>query len=211
MCFSAAASFTASGVLAGTGLLTLTATNNRKLRWLASVPLVFSLQQALEGVQWLTPKPSWESTLLGYAFLFFAFLWWPVFTPLMVSLVERDKFRKRILRWLLVGGVVISGYLLAVLVLNPLQVTLYQQCILYEVFVPWQNLVAPLYVAVVCGSSLVSSRAWIRVLGLTIFLGAAVSYFFWYTTFTSVWCFFAAALSIFVYVEILRSKSKLSL
>ncbi|MBI2415948.1 MAG: hypothetical protein HYV33_04815 [Candidatus Kerfeldbacteria bacterium] len=84
MCFSATASFVTSGALAITGSATLAKKPTRQLRWLAVIPLLFALQQTIEGLQWLAPKPSVLSTVLGYAFLLFAFLLWPSYLPLAV-------------------------------------------------------------------------------------------------------------------------------
>lgn len=57
MCFSAEASFAASAALAATGLSSVVLAKTKKIRLVALIPLAFSVQQAIEGFQWLTPKP----------------------------------------------------------------------------------------------------------------------------------------------------------
>src|SRR5262249_22728319 len=54
MCFSAAASFSAAGLLGLTGIATLAQVRNRAELPLAFTPLLFAAQQAVEGALWLT-------------------------------------------------------------------------------------------------------------------------------------------------------------
>jgi len=53
MCFSAEASFIAGGILSIAGIVTLAKTQNPSYRALASIPLLFGLQQIGEGFVWL--------------------------------------------------------------------------------------------------------------------------------------------------------------
>mgnify|MGYP000091041284 FL=1 len=73
MCFSATASFAASAVLGATGIATLAKTKDRKMLPLATIPLVFAIQQAIEGGLWLTIADGGsDAVLLSALFLFFA-------------------------------------------------------------------------------------------------------------------------------------------
>ena len=60
MCFSATASFTAGAVLLGVGTLTLRSalasrhSHRRRDLPFAAIPLLFAIQQLIEGVVWLT-------------------------------------------------------------------------------------------------------------------------------------------------------------
>ncbi len=58
MCFSATASFTASGILAAVGLLSIAKARTLPMRIFASTPLLFAIQQASEGVLWTTNPTS---------------------------------------------------------------------------------------------------------------------------------------------------------
>ena len=53
MCFSAGASFTASAVLAATGVTTLREVRSKRELPLALLPTIFSIQQFIEGLLWL--------------------------------------------------------------------------------------------------------------------------------------------------------------
>jgi hypothetical protein len=91
MCFSANASFAASGALAVIGIATLRETKTARERFLAAMPLFFSVQQAIEGFEWLARAPSALQTDLAYAFLAIAVAFWPVYIPAVVYLVEAEK------------------------------------------------------------------------------------------------------------------------
>ncbi|RRJ46375.1 hypothetical protein EIM03_29860 [Pseudomonas aeruginosa] len=54
MCFSAPASFTAAAVLLGLGTVTMRRARSRRELPYAAIPLLFGVQQLLEGMLWLT-------------------------------------------------------------------------------------------------------------------------------------------------------------
>jgi hypothetical protein len=70
MCFSANASFAASGVLAAVGAASIRETKTKRGLLYAFIPLIFAIQQFVEGLQWLTRPGAW-SVFLAYGFLFF--------------------------------------------------------------------------------------------------------------------------------------------
>jgi len=53
MCFSAAANFGGSGVLATVGVVTLTRVKHRRELLFASLPTLFAIHQFIEGFVWL--------------------------------------------------------------------------------------------------------------------------------------------------------------
>ena len=53
MCFSAAANFTGSGVLATIGVATFTKVKHRRELLFASLPTLFAIHQFIEGFVWL--------------------------------------------------------------------------------------------------------------------------------------------------------------
>ena len=93
MCFSATASFAAGALLLGIGTLTLSsalATHRRRDLPFAAIPLLFAVQQMMEGVIWLTFRA--EATLLNsvmtHMYSFFSHVLWPVWVPVAVLLRE---------------------------------------------------------------------------------------------------------------------------
>lgn len=63
MCFSATASFSAGVILLGAGVLAVRAARSPRELPLAAIPLLFSIQQLIEGVVWLTFR--YEAPLLN--------------------------------------------------------------------------------------------------------------------------------------------------
>ena len=68
MCFSAPASFIASGGLVAIGGVSLVAANKED-KILAAIPFLFGVQQFFEGIQWLYLNSGSSSLLAGYGFL----------------------------------------------------------------------------------------------------------------------------------------------
>lgn len=202
MCFSAPVSFIASGVLASAGIGALRAANVKRLRWYAAVPLIFSAQQFVEGLQWLADRPSALSLALGYAFMAFAFVLWPAYMPFAACMAETDARRKEILRLFAALGALVSLGALYVLVTRPLSVGMAGQCIDYRISVPWPWVAAALYVTATCASGFFSTRRGIRRFSIVGLVSFAVSFLFYFEASTSVWCFFAAALSAIIYLDL---------
>ncbi len=174
-------------------------------RLLAFIPLLFSVQQAIEGLQWLVTKPSLASTMLGYGFLFFAFLLWPIYVPLTARMLERDDKRQSWLNLFVLAGIFASAFLFLVLILEPLSVMVFKNSIYYDISIPITALVGVIYVVIVAGSLIVCTDRWFKGFGFLLALSAIISWFTVHQTFTSVWCLFAAALSLLVVIYFRRS------
>lgn len=201
MCFSAGVSFAASGVLTGAGAATLTKKPKKKELPYAFIPFLFALQQLIEGLQWLVPKPGELSSLLAYGFLFFAFIVWPTYMPLAVYLLEKKKKRKALLRLFLLAGVIASFYLLFLLLSNAPRLEIFDRSLRYGIPNPVGYIGVFVYLLIVGGPAVVSSYRYVRLLGWTLVGSFMVAYLFFETTFTSIWCFFAAVLSAIVYLH----------
>lgn len=209
MCFCATGSFAASGALAVAGAVALSVAQNEELM-LAAIPLIFAVQQALEGFQWLVPHPGPSSLALGYGYLFFAYLLWPVYLPLTVFRVERNRKRRRILVWFVGLGVFCSLALLLMMTVQPLSIRFYPQGIAYLFDVPLGWFGAAVYLVATCGSLLVSSRRSLQWFGVSAFVSALFAFIIFQQTFTSVWCFFSAILSLMILFIVKRKKSRRS-
>jgi len=203
MCFSATASFAASGGLAAVGVASWQFATLRQ-KAVAAIPLLFAVQQLIEGVQWLKIAEGATSTVLGYAYLAFAYLLWPTFVPVAVYLADPE--RRWAMKWFVVAGAALSAYLLFVLASQPLSIDVLQHSLSYSVPVPFGAQVLALYVLVTCGSLLSSSKQYLRWFGLAVFLGASAAALVYTTTFASVWCFFAAATSVLLAFWIWREQ-----
>ena len=198
MCFSATASFAASAVLGTTGIAALSTVKDRRDYFLAAVPVLFAVQQFIEGMVWMTLGQGLLTESLAYGFLFFAFLLWPVYIPLAVWAHERNPSRKCMLRYLIFFGSIGSFYLLVVLFSQSLGVELAGNSLCYKIGAPFEVPGIILYVSVTVGALLISSSRFVQWFGALTLLSAAFAWFAYEKAFTSVWCFFAAALSLLI-------------
>lgn len=195
MCFSATASFTTAAITGATGLFCLTRASRPQDLPLAATPLLFAVQQGVEGLLWLKlPEgPSPATTALTIAFLLFAQVVWPLYAPIAVALAEPDPRRRRLIAsWLAVGGG-IAAYLFWGLVTRRHQAAIVDDHMVYDVGARAAYAPALAYLAAVTAPLLLSSQRTILALGATVLLGSVLAYLAYFHAFQSVWCYFAAA------------------
>jgi hypothetical protein len=201
MCFSAAANFVGSGVLAGIGVVTLTKVKHRRELLFAALPTLFAIHQFIEGFVWLgldgilSPGVTHD---MGAAFMLYAQGLLPFLLPLSVLLFEPDgKGRRRMLPFLALG-VATTLYILWALVAYPLQVYVRDNSIVYLNPATNNTAVAVLYVIATCGSLFFS-----KVRAMVIFGAANLAILLIVMevkryAFTSVWCAYAAVASLII-------------
>jgi len=200
MCFSMGASFAASGVLAVVGGASLkVAKKDEKI--LAIFPIVFSIQQFLEGIQWIYLKQGNVCQVSGYGFLFFAYAFWPLYVPLAIYIF--DKARRKILIYPLIIGALVSGFFITLFFTNTLTITQEWRSIAYNLHAPIKAYVIIAYLLAVFIPLLTSSNKFLRWFGLINIVLAIMAAYLHVETFASVWCFFAAVSSIvfFIYLK----------
>ena len=90
MCFSAPASFTAAAVLLGLGTVTMRRARSRRELPYAAIPLLFGVQQLLEGMLWLTfpDRAPLLNVALTHLYSFFSHVLWPIYVPLAALALE---------------------------------------------------------------------------------------------------------------------------
>lgn len=198
MCYSASASFVASGGLALVGGASLTIAS-KKERVLAFIPIFFSIQQALEGIQWLFLDQGSVCRAAGYGFLFFALLLWPMYLPMVVYIV--DRARRPLIRYFIIAGICMATWYGYLLTTTPLVIQVFGRHIFYSPPGPLTlNFIPFLYVAVTVGVLLISSKRALRIDGILALVSAILTVFISQIAAASVWCFFAACISISIYV-----------
>ena len=200
MCFSATASFTAGVALLVVGTVTIRRAGKSAGLAFAAIPLLFGIQQILEGALWLTfpaEAPLWNM-VLTYVYSFFSHVLWPIYVPIAVLLIEPTPWRRKVLAAIAIAGAAVGLYLLYFLVRLPLvaQVTGRHIAYLSPHFYAVEAMT--LYLLGTCLSSLFSSHRSVRLFGVAAFLSFIAAYAFYATWFISVWCFFAAVLSCIV-------------
>jgi hypothetical protein len=206
MCFSATASFTAAAVAGSIGTVTLwqaAKLRDPALLPIAAFPVLFALQQAVEGLLWLDlarPEPGACRPFLTHAFLGYAEIFWPLFAPLAAWLIEPDLWRRRLIALCVLTGAAVSTYLLVKMLGNPYTASAATGHIVYSNGVSYPKGIEIPYVLATTISLLLSSHRLIQLLAIVILGGFAVAWWSYHQSYISVWCFFAAASSVIVFL-----------
>jgi Family of unknown function (DUF6629) len=208
MCFSASASFIASVYLAIIGALCVKKNNIKEATLFAAIPMLFAVQQASEGLLWLSLSHTWPymQLLMPYIFLLFAFFLWPIWIPLSVIALEPRASRRRYLTILTLVGILVSLYLYGHVLIHGASASALDCHIYYQVVVPEAGTIVGMiaYLLVTAVPFFTSSLPVMWLFGIVLLLSYWFTYIFYYTYLISLWCFFAAILSGFVYVVIIQ-------
>jgi hypothetical protein len=208
MCFSPHASFGAAAILSVLGIAALRRKPYSKLSLIAAIPLFFGMQQALEGVVWISLRKgdhhSWIVLCATYGFLFFAVIWWPLYIPIIIRYIESDKQKKKLLLFPLVAGLCAVG----VSFFNLIQSNVYVKIISHHIAYQLDNVLSysdllyyfglTSYLIAIAGALWISTipHAWIMsILGI---IAAVTAHIWYYYAFSSVWCFFGAICSMLI-------------
>lgn len=207
MCFSASASFTASILLLALARAAYQKTVNKSQILLASIPLLFAIQQACEGFLWLTfayPQLASIKPFLTYSFLFFAFIVWPILIPTATWLMEPTNIKYKLFYSFIGIGFLVSATLATFLFYYPVSATIEHAHINYAFNISAHFYLIGMisYLCAVIPPMFFSSIHSIKILGLLITASYLLSCFFYLYAFTSVWCFFVAILSAYIIIII---------
>jgi hypothetical protein len=214
MCFSAGASFTGGVVLSAIGVATVRTAHNPSQKLFAGIPLFFAFQQYAEGVVWLTLRSGENyqiQTMAAYTFLVMALVIWPVMIPAALRRMEEAKRKKNIISGFMFAGVLLSAYYVFCLLTFSVTPRINGFHIQYvNDFPDILGYVAfGIYVIVTMAPLFISSVKGMSLFGGFSFFSCLVTGIFYKEYLTSVWCFFAALISVVVYWIILESQEEL--
>lgn len=202
MCFSATASFVAGVSLSIFGVLTLKKTQRQNEVPFATIPLLFGIQQIIEGMLWLsfrTEAPLLRASMT-YAFSLFSHVLWPIFIPFAIGSLETVSWRKKVIWVFQVIGFAVGFYLLYFIVRFPVTSEV-DENIVYVSPHFFKIPVMLFYLAPTCVTSFFSSYKIVNVFGVLALLLFIAAYWFYTVALFSVWCFFSAILSIVIYLH----------
>ena len=201
MCFSASASFIAGATLTVAGVATLRLVTRPSQIPFALIPLLFGVQQIIEGLIWLSfgNRSTIDNASLTLVYSVFSHVLWPIYVPFAVGLLETVAWRRKALASCQVAGLVVGLYLLYFIVQYPVVSRVLGKHIVYESPHFYIAAVITSYVISTCMSSLFSSNKTIRLFGALAVVTFLAAYAIHVATLVSVWCFFAALLSFIVY------------
>jgi len=211
MCFSAGASFGASAILLGAGASTLSQTRSRSEWAFGSIPLFFAVQQFSEGLLWLAlTNPlhtGWEG-VSTHVFIFFAQIFWPAWIPFSVWLMEKRALRKKVLQIFFTAGVLLAGFMVFSITRFGVEAAVESCHIRYRPQYPFGIVRTVLYAFIVLGPFFVSSYKKMTVFGIGAFVTLVISILFYKTVMVSVWCFFAAIISLLIWWILYQNREK---
>lgn len=205
MCFSEEASFVASAVLAAVGIASLRKAKKHPERYLiAAIPLLFAIQQAAEGVQWLHFKGIWDNSKVAdgakQLYLLIALVLWPFWMPFSAIIAEKERGRKFWLFLLTALGALVSVYTASRLLAENAIAEVVGSSIQYTAHLNmW--VVIP-YIIAGIAPWFVSSISRAKYLGWGYLLSCGLAGWFYLYYFTSIWCFACAVVSILVYATV---------
>jgi hypothetical protein len=214
MCFSPEASFTVGGALLPAGIYCTQAAVRKDPRFvlLALVPITFGLQQISEGFVWLGLRQE-NAALVEHAsviFLFFAIAFWPCWIPLSLAVAEPRPRQQTVLTLLTVVGLAWL-WLFYPLAIDPpkwLTTDVVGHSIRYNVGELPGFALAPrlvwrlgyllmIVVPLAVGRIDPGGNRWASLTGgLIVAVLFAIAYGVYWQAFLSVWCFFAAVVSL---------------
>jgi len=127
----------------------------------------------------------------------FALVFWPAYVPFAFTMSEQMQFRRALCIAAGMGGLLVSAYNIFQLVGNTALPTVLGQSIHYGFE---ENYPARLTYGIVTMMPLfISNLRKMWILGALALLGFVVSDYLYNTVFISVWCFFAATISVLLY------------
>lgn len=214
MCFSAIASFSAGTVLTAACIVTTQKVSTKSQLAFAAIPLLFGIQQLSEGFVWLSLTQQqyahWQQAAT-HAFLFFAHALWPVWVPFAALLFETKQPQKTIIFGFFILGLLLSLGEIYCLSAYHVESRIYGHHIEYLItyprpFVAVSEIVYGIVTLVPCFVSSFKKMRWFAIILATSLVLTAIFYQAWLI---SVWCFFAALLSVIIY-RILALQNKIS-
>lgn len=203
MCFSATASFTSSAILMGLGVATLKNCETKAERFLASLPCFFAIQQFSEGVVWLSFETA-PPFFSFYFYLFFALIFWPIWIPLSMRMIEENPKIKKIITGFLFLGIGLGIYYVSTLIYSQPSLKIVKSHLVYD-----SNIytLKYLYALIILIPFFLSSYKGIKVFGSLVLCSFLIANYFYEYAFLSVWCFCAATISLVLY-KIMEIKHK---
>ncbi len=203
MCFSATASYVASAILLLCGIAALSRAKKNQL-FFASIPILFSIQQFIEGTIWQSLTQGSSATLAIYAYVCFVAIIWPNWIPYSIYHISNFSEKKKLSISMVAGiltGILSAAYLMA----YPPIAIIAENHIRYTSDIP-QWLWIPgtfLYLTATVMPFFIPKIPSLSIMGVILAISYVFAFLFYYNYIISIWCFFAAILSVLV-ILILR-------
>ncbi len=202
MCFSATSSFIASGVIGAIGIATLRHVREPRALLFASVPMLFAVHQFTEGWVWLgldgrIGKVGFDH--VSFLFMLYAQGILPLLMPAAVVLMEPPGWRRTVILGLTGIGALVCVWDVAGLIFLPSRCFVEQNSIAYRNPATGSLWLSYLYILATCGALLLSTHRVVRWYGVLNVVALSIAEVVKEYAFASVWCFYAALMSVMIY------------
>lgn len=196
-------------MIAVVGIATLVRSRGASEWLFASIPLLFAFHQFAEGAVWLGltgtvalgPIHVW-----GFIYMLYAQGLLTLLIPLSVWLIEPDRKRRLMVVPFLLLGAALTLYQLWALVTVHTNIYVEDHSVVYRNAATSHLTLAILYVIATCGSLFFSGYRYIVALGAMNLLGVLLVIWIKQYPFTSVWCAYAAVVSVLIYAHFARRR-----
>jgi hypothetical protein len=169
---------------------------------LASLPFLLGVHQVTEALVWWGLQGHVADAIEAialWAYLVFAFALLPVLVPVAVGLVERRLGRRRVIVGFGALGAAVAAALVVAMFRGSVAATIQHRHISYDLeALTYGGQLTGLYVVATCGAFLASSYRDIAALGLANLIAIPVLMWLTVSGFVSLWCFWAAIISIVI-------------
>lgn len=202
MCFSAEVNFVASAVIGAVGVATLAHVRHPREVLFGAMPLFFALHQFVEGFVWLGLDGTIGETArdnAAFLFLLYAQGLLVIVMPVSVLLLEDVGWRRIILAVISMIALVFGAYMIWGVMSFPTSCYVEDRSIVYANPVTETIWTGIFYILVTCGALVVSGFKVVRWFGVLNLVGLTVVFIVKSYAFSSVWCFYAAILSVMLY------------
>lgn len=173
----------------------------------AAVPILFAAHQFTEGFVWLGLDGRIGLVALDHVtflFMFYAQGILPFLMPLAVLMMEPPGRRRRAIMALTILGALVCAWMIYGLIFFESTCLVEQHSIAYRNPLTGDFRVSLLYILATCGALVLSTHRVVRWYGMLNVIGLTIVQIVKEFAFASVWCFYAAILSVVIYWQFSR-------
>jgi hypothetical protein len=203
VCFSAEADFVSGAVIGAIGIATLTQVDRPRELPLAILPLAFALHQVAEGFVWrdLDSGVARSTGVAVYLYLAFAWVVLPILAPFAIMILEPPGRHRRVIGGFVVFGAIAGAYLAAAIVRSDVSAHAVEHTVQYGGAGRFATVATVLYIVATCGAPLLSGFRAIVWFGVANVAAVAVFATIQAEGFTSLWCTWAAVVSVLIFLQ----------
>jgi hypothetical protein len=189
-------------MIGAVGVATLRYVRDPRTLLFASLPILFAAHQFTEGWVWLGLEGRFDKLAFDhftFLFMLYAYCILPLLMPTAVALMEPPGWRRRAIVGLVGVGALAFVWNASGIIFFPTRCVIVQNSVAYHNTMTGNIWSSCLYVLAACGAVLLSSHRAVRWYGVLNALALAITEVVRQHAFASVWCFYAAIMSVVIY------------